>query len=47
MLARNQIPTGSAGFDAGRLGRIEIRDGQVILGNPMIFNKANIDKFDF
>ena len=47
MLVRGQIPPGATGFDAGRLGRIEIRDGQILLGNPMIFNKANIDQFNF
>ena len=32
---------------AGRLGNIEIRGTEVILGKPFIFNKANIDQFDF
>jgi rhamnose transport system permease protein len=30
-----------------RLGKIEVRGDQVILGAPLIFNKANIDQFDF
>jgi rhamnose transport system permease protein len=47
MLARNQLQGGAAGFDAGRLGRIEIRGSEVILGQPFIFNKANIDQFNF
>ena len=32
---------------AGRLGTIEVRDSQIILGAPLLFNKANIDRFDF
>jgi rhamnose transport system substrate-binding protein len=47
MLAQNRIAKGASSFQAGRLGTIEIRGDQVILGNPMIFNKANIDQFDF
>ena len=41
---------GRAGKDslqAGRLGTVEVRGTQVILGKPFIFNKANIDQFDF
>ena len=38
---------GKDSIEAGRLGRIEIRGDQVILGNPLIFNKANIDQYDF
>ena len=47
MLVRGEIPAGADSFQAGRLGRIEIRDGQILLGNPVIFNKANIDQFNF
>jgi rhamnose transport system substrate-binding protein len=47
LLAQNKLQAGVTGFDAGRLGRIEIRGSEVILGNPVIFNKANIDQFDF
>jgi rhamnose transport system permease protein len=41
---------GRAGKDAlqaGRLGTVEVRGTQVILGKPFIFNKANIDQYDF
>ena len=47
MLVRGQIPAGASSFQAGRLGAIEIRDGQILLGNPVIFNKTNIDQFNF
>ena len=47
LLAQNKLPTGTASFRVGRLGQIEIRGSEVILGQPVIFNKANIDQFDF
>jgi rhamnose transport system permease protein len=34
-------------IQVGRLGKIEVRGSEVILGSPLIFNKANIDQFDF
>jgi rhamnose transport system substrate-binding protein len=34
-------------FAAGRLGRVQIRDSQIILGAPLLFTKNNIDRFDF
>jgi len=47
LLAQNKMPAGAASLQAGRLGQIEIRGSEVILGQPVIFNKANIDLFDF
>jgi len=47
LLAQNKLQAGAGSFRAGRLGQIEIRGGEVILGEPLIFNKANIDQFDF
>jgi rhamnose transport system substrate-binding protein/rhamnose transport system permease protein len=47
LLAENKISPGMSSFAAGRLGNIEIRGDQIILGQPVIFNKGNIDKFDF
>ncbi|HLJ47253.1 MAG TPA: substrate-binding domain-containing protein [Bryobacteraceae bacterium] len=32
---------------AGRLGRVEVRGSDVILGAPFVFRKTNIDQFDF
>ena len=31
----------------GRLGAMQIRGSEIILGPPLMFTKANIDKFDF
>ena len=38
---------GARALSAGRLGQIEIRGSEIILGAPMLFNRANIDRFDF
>ncbi|MFL5341094.1 MAG: substrate-binding domain-containing protein [Gemmataceae bacterium] len=43
---KGQMPK-SGKFKAGRLGEISVKDGEVLLGDPMRFNKENIDKFDF
>lgn len=35
-------------FKAGRLGEYTVgKDGEVILGKPTVFDRGNIDKFDF
>ncbi len=47
LMAQGRVKAGTATFQAGRLGTIEIRGDQVLLGKPLIFNKANIDQFDF
>ncbi len=39
--------TGGDSLQAGRLGTVEVRGTQVILGKPFIFNKGNIDQYDF
>lgn len=45
--AEQKLTPGTRSFNAGRLGRIEIRDSQIILGAPLLFTNANIDRFDF
>jgi len=45
LLVRGQM--GNGPLQIGRLGSIEVRGTQVILGNPFIFNKENIDRYDF
>ena len=47
LLAQNKLQAGASSFQAGRLGQISIDGSQVILGKPVIFNKGNIDQFDF
>ncbi len=46
-LSRGTLKAGAASMEAGRLGRIQIEGTQVRLGAPFIFNKANIDQFDW
>jgi ABC-type sugar transport system substrate-binding protein len=47
MLVENKIPKAAKSIQAGRLGKLEVRGGEIILGPPLIINKANIDQFDF
>jgi rhamnose transport system permease protein len=47
LAAGNKIAPGAKTIQAGRLGAIEIRNSEIILGAPMLFNKGNIDRFDF
>jgi rhamnose transport system permease protein len=46
-LGEGKLKRGDRGMKAGRLGMIEVKDDNVMLGAPFIFNKGNIDKFDF
>ncbi len=46
-LCDGTLKRGSKFIVAGRLGKREIRGDEVLLGPPMKFTKANIDKFDF
>ena len=46
-LLRGSLVPGAATMDAGRLGRIDIRGTDIILGPPLRFTKQNIDQYDF
>jgi rhamnose transport system permease protein len=46
-LSAGELKRGDRQIAAGRLGRIEVRDDEVMLGAPFIFNKSNIDRFSF
>lgn len=46
-LSAGELKRGDRQIQAGRLGRIEVQNGEVMLGAPFIFNKSNIDRFDF
>jgi rhamnose transport system substrate-binding protein len=47
LLSANGLPPGTQSIQAGRLGTIQIRGSEIILGAPVMFTKANIDRFDF
>ena len=46
-LATGQLKRGDKDLAAGRLGKIEVVDDEVRLGAPFVFNKSNIDRFNF
>ena len=46
-LKRNRLRPGDPNLRAGRLGVLDIRGDNVLLGQPFIFNRDNIDRFDF
>ena len=46
-LATGNLKLGNRELSAGRLGRVEVVNDEVRLGAPFIFNKENIDRFDF
>jgi rhamnose transport system substrate-binding protein len=46
-LAKDQLKPGATSFKAGTLGTFEIKGDNILLGKPFIFNKGNIDQFDF
>jgi rhamnose transport system permease protein len=46
-LVRGAFAAGASSIDAGRLGRIDVRGSEIILGAPLLMNKANIDRYDF
>ncbi len=46
-LATGKLKRGDTSITAGRLGRIEVRSSEVMLGAPFVFNKSNIHQFNF
>ena len=46
-LVEGKIRKGMSTLQAGRLNAIEVKGDEVILGKPFIFDKSNIDRFDF
>jgi rhamnose transport system permease protein len=47
MLVRKQIGPGIDSLSAGRLGTIQVRGSEIVLGVPLIIDKANIDRLNF
>ncbi len=46
-LLQGTLAAGAQTMTGGRLGAIQIRGSEIILGPPLMFTKANIDRFDF
>jgi rhamnose transport system substrate-binding protein len=46
-LAKGATVAGTTTFAAGRLGQLEVRGDNVILGTPFTFTRANVGGFDF
>jgi rhamnose transport system substrate-binding protein/rhamnose transport system permease protein len=45
--AEGRLAAGASSLQAGRLGTVEIHGSEIVLGPPLLFNKENIDRFDF
>jgi rhamnose transport system substrate-binding protein len=46
-LVQQGFAAGARSIEAGRLGTIEVRGAEILLGAPLLMNKSNIDKYDF
>jgi rhamnose transport system permease protein len=46
-VADGELKPGATSIRAGRLNRLEVKGDNVLLGQPFVFTKANIDQFDF
>lgn len=46
-IANGNLKEGASEFEAGRLGAIKIAGNEILLGDPLLFTKENIDQFDF
>ena len=47
LAGRRPSSRGDTQLKAGRLGSVEIQGDNILLGQPFLFTKENIDQFDF
>ena len=46
-LADGTLKPGATTMKGGKLGDLEIKGDNILLGKPFVFTKENIDQFDF
>lgn len=46
-LKEGKLKVGDKQMDGGRIGTVQIEGDNILLGKPFVFDKSNIDKFDF
>lgn len=46
-LTQGTFVAGATSIDGGRLGRLDVRGQEIILGAPLLMNRSNIDKYNF
>ncbi len=46
-LVKGELKPGATSFKGGRLGELEVKGDNVLLGKPFLFTKENIEQFDF
>ena len=47
LAVRNQLTAETKSVEAGRLKTLQVRGSEIILGDPLIINQANVDQLDF
>jgi ABC-type sugar transport system substrate-binding protein len=47
LAADQKLAPGTRRIQAGRLGTIEVRGSEIVLGPPLLFTQQNIDQYDF
>ena len=47
LAARGSLGKGVTSIQTGRLGAMDVRGSEVLLGKPLVMTKANIDQYDF
>jgi ABC-type sugar transport system substrate-binding protein len=46
-LVNGKLASGAKEFDGGKLGKIDVQGDSLVLGQPFVFTKENIDQFQF
>jgi ABC-type sugar transport system substrate-binding protein len=46
-LAKGELKPGATAFKGGRLGELEVKGDNILLGKPFVFTKENIEQFNF